>query len=116
MLARAGTRAKRHGLSDIVDFRLSDADRLGLEGPLDFVLAFWMLHEVGDPKAFLAEIRSALKPGGRLLMVEPKVHVPRGKFLRSVELARSVGFQVKSEPRVWFSRSTLFSSAAAPAG
>ena len=116
MLARARRRAERRGVDGLIDFRPCEPDRLGLAGPVDFVLAFWMVHEVRDPAAFLAEIRSALKPSGRLLVVEPKVHVPASRFAETVRAAQQAGFEVAERPRVRFSRSVLCSPSGSPGG
>src|SRR6185436_5942716 len=44
---------------------------------LDFVLAFWMVHEVANAVALFAEMHEALNANGKLLLVEPKLHVAR---------------------------------------
>ena len=88
---------------------LVDVSALHLEGVFDFALAFWMIHEVPDQEAMLAEIFSALKPGGRFLMVEPRVHVSRDAFRRTVRHAENVGFSPAGERRIFFSRSRLMS-------
>ena len=75
----------------------------------DFALAFWMLHEVPDQAAFLAEVRACLKPGGRLLVVEPRLHVGGAAFERSVAIARGVGLLPVARPAVALSRAVLFS-------
>lgn len=110
MLKTAERRARRRRLDDRVDFRLCHADRLRLVETVDFVLAFWVVHEVAMPEAFLREIRAALKPGGRFLVVEPKVHVPRHRFDATMALARRSGFQVVPGPKIRFSRSILCST------
>jgi ubiquinone/menaquinone biosynthesis C-methylase UbiE len=107
MLERARRRAERRGLAGRIRFHECAADRLGVTGPVDFVLAFWMVHEVRHPAAFLAEVRSMLRPGGRFLLAEPKVHVPPARFARTVERAREAGFALGASPSVRFSRAVL---------
>jgi ubiquinone/menaquinone biosynthesis C-methylase UbiE len=107
MLSRVRRRAERRGLDRIIDLRLCEVDRLGLDGEFDFVLAFWMVHEVADQARFLAEIRSAVTPSGALLLVEPKVHVSASRFENTANTARGVGFQVMAGKQVRFSRSVL---------
>ncbi len=109
MLNLARLRAKRRGLDSRIEFRLCEPENLGLENPVDFVLGFWMVHEVPDQLRLLSEIMSSLKPSGRFLLVEPKVHVPARRFARTVELAKSVGFDLIPGPKVWFSRSIVCS-------
>lgn len=107
MLRRARARARRGGLDGRVDFRLCEPDSLGLRESVDFVLAFWMAHEVSGPGRFFAEIRSALRPAGRLLVAEPKVHVPDARFNRVVAAAQAAGFEIVARPRVRFSRAVM---------
>ena len=60
----------------------------------DFALAFWMVHEVRDKARFLAEVHAVLKDQARLLLVEPRGHVGKEAFERTVELAVAAGFTV----------------------
>jgi ubiquinone/menaquinone biosynthesis C-methylase UbiE len=107
MVHRARRRVTRRGLAERVEFRVCAPERLGFAGPADFALAFWMVHEVSHPEAFLSEVRSFLGPSGRFLIVEPRVHVPRARFAETVELARQAGFEVGPGPRVRFSRAVV---------
>jgi len=109
MVQRASRRAERHGLADRIKFHVCAPDHLGLSEAVDFALAFWVVHEVEDQKSLLKEIRSLLEPNGRLLIVEPKGHVTGSRFAMTVELARSVGFDISDGPRVRFSRAVVCS-------
>ena len=86
----------------------SEPDRIGISGKVDFVLAFYMVHEVPDVKGFLREIASLLKSRGKLLIVEPVFHVSASSFKRTLEAAQLAGLQPISEPKIRFSRSMLF--------
>ena len=107
MVRRARRRAAKGGVAGRIDFRICAVDRLGLDVPVDFALAFWMLHEVTDPGALLREVRASLRPSGRLHIVEPKGHVSRRRFDETVELARRAGFDVVEGPPVRLSRSVV---------
>lgn len=107
MLAGLRRRAERAGLADRIDPVVCGPDRIGVVGPIDFALAFWMIHEVRDPEPFLREIRDALRRGGRLLIVEPRLHVTGEAFERTVGLAERLGFVVAEWPRVRLSRAAL---------
>ena len=87
MLDGLRRRAAQAGVLSQVTLHRCEPARLGLAEPADFVLAFWMLHEVPDQTAFLAEIAAHLKPNGRLLIVEPRGHVSGAAFHKSVEIA-----------------------------
>jgi len=107
MLERTRRRAERRGLDDRIQFHACATDHVGVAGPVDFVLAFWMVHEVQHPTAFLAEVRSMLRPRGQFLIAEPRIHVPAARFARTVESARGAGFEVGAGPAVRFSRAVL---------
>lgn len=108
MLAMLERRARRAGLLDRITRQACTPDSLGLTGvQADFANAFWMVHEVPDPGVLLAEVRNALKSGGRLLVVEPRGHVSAQEFARLLELARTLGWDVEATPRIAFSRTAL---------
>lgn len=104
MLAALEKRARKAGLADRIVLHRCRPDLLGVEEAADFALVFWMAHEVRDKPRFFAQICAFLKPGGRLLLVEPKFHVTRKSFERTVELCRGAGFRLLSEPAVSLSR------------
>lgn len=94
MLAAARRRAARARVADRVTFHAArpDALALSLSQPVDFALAFWMLHEVSDPARFLGEVRAVLQPGAAFLLVEPRGHVNQATFDREIQLAQAAGF------------------------
>ena len=82
-------------------------DSIGLATPVDFVLAFYMLHELPDPEAFLREIAAILKPGGHLLIVEPPFHASKAAFSEVIQKAKVAGFTLVEQPKIFFSRTAL---------
>ncbi len=96
-------------LLDRVTLRQCTSASLGLAEPVDFALAFWMAHEVPDQDRFFRELAAALKPGGRLLVVEPLLHVSGPKARAAFDRARAQGLALAGTPKVWFSRAALFS-------
>ena len=93
-------RAKKAGLLDRIDARVSQKSSLMLNniaGKIDFVLAFAVVHEVPDKERLLLEIWKTMKEEGKLLIVEPKMHVPKTDFDRTISIARSVGFEVMND-------------------
>jgi ubiquinone/menaquinone biosynthesis C-methylase UbiE len=111
MLAAARKRAEHAGLVDRIKFKQCTQQSLELDTTADFALAFWMVHEVPDKDRFLGEIKEALKPGGALLLVEPKIHVTTQGFNDTVSTAHSIGFQVAGEPKVPMSMAVLLKTA-----
>ncbi len=85
----------------------SSGDRIGVNPEVDFVLAFYMLHEVPDQDAFFIEVCSILKVGGLALVVEPPFHVSKAAFEQSISRAENAGFEVVENPRVLLSKSVI---------
>jgi ubiquinone/menaquinone biosynthesis C-methylase UbiE len=77
-------------------------DRIGAKGPVDFILAFYVVHELPDQAAFYREAASLLAADGSMLVVEPPFHVSRKKFMASLALAREAGFEPGPGPRLLF--------------
>jgi ubiquinone/menaquinone biosynthesis C-methylase UbiE len=103
MLAGLTRRATRAGVSQRIDVRQVQADTLGvadLDGRVDFILAFAMLHELPEGHRFFEEAYRALKPGGKLLAVEPSGHVDGPAFATMVTKAERTGFRATPGPAI----------------
>jgi len=107
MLARVRAHAEKEGLMERVSLHHCSPTRIGLAEPVDFALAFWMVHEVPDRQAFISEVYNLLKPGGRLLVVEPNLHVGKINFEETLKLAAAAGFIALGERKVTISRAML---------
>lgn len=108
MLEVVAARVKKTGLADRIEIHLCEEDELGVDATADFILTFWMAHEVGRLGSFMEEIYGLLKDGGRYFLAEPLVHVSAEKFRRISEAAVTAGFQVEDSPRVRLSRARVF--------
>ena len=107
MLAGLQKRGKRVGLLDRIQLCQSTPDKIGVDQPVDFALAFWMVHEVLQPEHFLGQIYETLKPAGSFLLVEPIIHVSGKAFEQTVSLAKEIGFRIVERPKVRASRAVL---------
>ncbi len=99
MLAGLRRRAARAGLLERIDARLGSTDDLGLDGvagSIDAAVAFHVLHETPDIGTTLSRLHAALRPGGTLLLAEPRGHVSAADFAATLAMAESVGFRVAS--------------------
>jgi 2-polyprenyl-3-methyl-5-hydroxy-6-metoxy-1,4-benzoquinol methylase len=115
MLDAVLRRAAAAGLAGRIRPHRCEPHDLGAVGPVDFAVAFWMVHETPDRAAFLRQIRAALRPGGRLLVAEPRLHVGAADFERTLDLARAAGLTVRPGPRIRISRSAVLENGAAAA-
>ncbi len=107
MLAGLVRRARQAGMEARITPHACAPDKIGVSTPVDFALAFWMVHEVRQREAFLREIYGLLKPGGKFLIVEPVLHVSGANFGRTLALSQKIGLQVIGQPRVTASRAVL---------
>jgi len=99
MLVGLQRRAAKAGLLERIDARLCTTDDLsldGLVGSIDAAVAFHVIHETSDIAATLARLHAALRPGGALLLAEPKGHVSATGFAATLALAESAGFRILS--------------------
>lgn len=78
-----------------------EQDKIGVTEKVDFVLLFYMVHEVADKKSFFTEISALLKTNGKLLIVEPPIHVSKAAFEDSLEIAKSCGLKIISRPKMF---------------
>ena len=113
MLDASRSRALRAGVAGNMRFHQCTVNDLGLDLAADFALAFRMVHEVGDQRRFFSQVRGALKTGGKLLVVEPRLHVSRKSFDISLSLALELGFELLESPEVPLSIAALLGNSRA---
>jgi ubiquinone/menaquinone biosynthesis C-methylase UbiE len=111
MLGVLRRRAEKAGVADRIETHKCEQNRLGVDVRADFALAFMMVHEVPDQWRLLGEIHGCLKPGGKLLLAEPKIHVSGKAFWQTVAVAKELGFRPIEEPRVHGCRAVVFEKA-----
>ena len=107
MLQGLKKRAQRAGLAERIDLHHCTQEQIGVTGPVDFVVAFWMAHEVHHRKEFFDQIYKMLKTGGSLLIAEPYLHVSRRSFQQMRAELLECGFSILDNPGIGFSRSIL---------
>ncbi len=103
-------RAVRAGVADRIIPHLCRADDLGIEESADFILAFWMVHEVPDAKRFFDQLKSRLQENGKILIAEPRMHVSAVELNRTVEIAESRELDCCGTPSIWLSRTALLTA------
>ena len=100
-------RARRSGVADRIMPHRCEADTIGIQEPVDFILAFWMVHEVSDKNYFFGKLRSLLAPEGKILIAEPKMHVTAEALDKTIEIAQNNGLQLCDKPAIRLSRTAL---------
>ncbi len=87
-----GKLARKRGVADRITTHLCPPDGIGLEDvEADLVLTVHVIHETPDPIAFVTEAASLVKPGGYLLMLEPKGHASPEQINQAIRTAENAG-------------------------
>ena len=100
-------RARRAGVAARIRAHCCGAQSIGVDEPVDFVLACYVLHEAPDQKALLTQVRACLKPQAKFLILEPRWHVRKRDFEHTIELAAAAGMRVAASPSTWMDRAAL---------
>lgn len=111
MLEKVKIKSAKSGLQEIMALHKCRQDKVDLYVKADFVLAFYIMHEIPNQEKLLGEIFSWLNKNGKLLIVEPPFHVSKNEFNTTIALAKSAGLVQNGSPRVLLSKTALFSKA-----
>ncbi len=94
-------------LENKIELHKCEADRIGLKCKVDFILAFYVVHEIKDHNKLFEELKEILKPDGKLCIVEPAFHVSLNNFEEMIGKLMKAGFEVSPAPKILFSRSIM---------
>jgi ubiquinone/menaquinone biosynthesis C-methylase UbiE len=107
MLQKLKAKIEGTDLANRITLHRCEEDRIGVSEKVDFVLAFYVVHELTDPRAFFEEVASLLKPGGQVFIVEPPLHVSRAGFEETLRQAAGVGLTLTTRPRLPFNKAAI---------
>ena len=77
MVQHLRQRAEKEGLKNVVAVK-ADADKTNLPEPVDVALIVDTYHHIGNRVAYFTALKSLLKPGGRLAIVDFRKDAPGG--------------------------------------
>ena len=101
MLAKVREKIRGTELEARITLHQCGEKMIGLSDHVDFVLAYYMVHEIPEKDSLFTELAKIMKPGGRMLLVEPPFHVSRSDFEKTLETARRAGFITAKGPRIF---------------
>lgn len=101
MLDIVRKKVRGHDVEPRVSFHRCSENALGFTENVDFILAFYIMHEHPHASEFFREAAAIVNPGGTLLIVEPPFHVSRKAFDQTVKEAKAQGFVHAHSPRVF---------------
>ena len=107
MLRKVRDKIQGTELEERITLHLCEEDRIGISEPVDFVLMFYVVHEVPDQGNLFREIEGILKPGGQTFIVEPPFHVSKKGFENMIRIATETGFAVVKRTKIFLNRAVL---------
>lgn len=84
-----------------------EKNKIGLLEEVDFVLAFYLLHEIPNQETFFNEIESILKPNGQVFIAEPPFHVSKKAFEKTIRKANDAGLSVADRPKLFLNKTMV---------
>jgi len=107
MLGKLREKIQGTDLEQRIVLHKCEPDKVGWSEQVDFVLAFYVVHEMPDQTKLFKELASILSPAGQILVVEPPFHVSKPDFQQTVSKAQDAGFKSLAGPKVIFSKTVI---------
>jgi ubiquinone/menaquinone biosynthesis C-methylase UbiE len=107
MLEKVKNKISATGLQNKIKLHKCEESSINLNDTVDFILAFYMIHEVVNQELIFLEFMQMLNPQGKLLIIEPDFHVPKTDFNNMLTKLENTGFKITERPKVLFSRAVL---------
>lgn len=112
MLQKVKNKINGTFLEGIIDLIKCEQDKINVPVKVDFILAFYMVHEVPNKDMLFAALKNILHERGELLIVEPKFfHVSKKEFASTIGKAEAAGFIATQGPKLPFSFSAILKNA-----
>lgn len=110
MLQKLKAKIQGTELEKRITLHQSEKNKIGVSDKVDFALAFYVIHELPNQINFFEELKSFLKPQGRVLVVEPSFFVRKTEFGETIKKAKEIGFTLIEGPNVFFSKTVILAS------
>jgi ubiquinone/menaquinone biosynthesis C-methylase UbiE len=107
MLAKLQQKIHGTEFEDRITVHKCEIHTIGVSEKVDFVLAFYMIHEIPEKESLFKEIGRILNTNGKMLIVEPPLHVSWSDFKNTKEIARSAGLTPTEGPRIFLSKTVI---------
>jgi ubiquinone/menaquinone biosynthesis C-methylase UbiE len=107
MLQRLRNKIAGTELEQRITLHLCQPDKIGLAEKVDFILLFYMVHEIPDQSRLFTELATILKPDGQILIVEPSFHVSKQAFDLMLRIAQGAGFMPAERPKMLLSKGVV---------
>jgi ubiquinone/menaquinone biosynthesis C-methylase UbiE len=107
MLQKLGDKIRGTDLEGRVTLHKCEENKIGLSEEVDFILAFYMVHEVPHQEELFNEMNSIIKRNGQVFIIEPPFHVSKTAFEETIRSARDAGFTPVERPKVFLGRTVI---------
>ena len=107
MLQKLKHKIHKTELEKRITLHKCEENNIGFLDKVDFVLAFYVIHELPNQVEFFEELESTLQRGGQVLVVEPPFHVSKSAFLKTIRNAQDAGFKLDAGPKVTFNKTVI---------
>jgi len=107
MLQKLREKIKGTKLEGRITLHKCEENKIGLSENVDFILAFYLVHEIPNQHEFFNEIESLLKPNGQIFIVEPPFHVSKSAFEETIRKAQNAGLTLIERPKVLLSKTAV---------
>ncbi|HWQ66906.1 MAG TPA: class I SAM-dependent methyltransferase [Methanospirillum sp.] len=107
MLDLVMQKSEQLNMGNRIQVHQCNPDAIGIHQKADFILSFYMVHEVPDRDAFFTEVAGLLAPEGKYLVVEPFFHVSSDAFNDTLVSATKAGLRVEQRPNYRLSHAAL---------
>lgn len=104
MLKKVTEKIKGTDLEPLIEIHQCGENETGLKEKADFILAFYVIHEIPGQHNLFNELKTILKPDGKMLIVEPDFHVSGKSFDEMLEKLKNTGFKILERPKMFLSR------------
>lgn len=112
MLQKIRSKIKGTELEKRIELVKCEQDKIVVPEKVDFILAFYMVHEVPDKEKLFQQLKNILNENGKFLIVEPKFfHVSKKEFDLTIGKAEKTGFKAAMGLKLAFSFSSILTKA-----
>jgi ubiquinone/menaquinone biosynthesis C-methylase UbiE len=107
MLQKLSDKFTETELENRITLHKCEEDKIGYTENVDFILAFYVVHEIPDQQKLFNELETILKPNGQLLIVEPPLHVSKKAFAETIKKVTTAGFTEIKRPKLLFNKAVV---------
>jgi len=109
MLDKLKNKIKGSKVEKVIKLHKARKTNFNLNEKFDFILSFYVLHEVENKRGFFEGLKKLMKNQTKILFTEPLFHVSKNDFEEMLTIAEETGFKIIKRPKISLSRAALLS-------